>query len=147
VRTAVMLQTCLNTEMCASPLMRVGAAVQREELCFPLAFPVQPKAPMQEEEAEEAEVEAEEEEEAEAEEAEVEEEEEAEAEAASGATHATEAIVCMITAFGFICEAFQGPLPFHFSLPISCRVRWGKWLLCGPSFRMAGPPLACFSRE
>jgi len=55
VRTAVMLQTCLNTEMCASPLMRVGAAVQREELCFPLAFPVQPKAPMQEEEAEEAE--------------------------------------------------------------------------------------------
>jgi hypothetical protein len=51
-----MLQICqLNTEMCASPLMLVRAAVQREELCFPLAFPVQPKAPKQEEEEEEEE--------------------------------------------------------------------------------------------
>jgi hypothetical protein len=52
-RTIVMLQIYqLSTEMCASPLMRVCAAAVREELCFPLAFPVQPKAPKEEEQEE-----------------------------------------------------------------------------------------------
>ena len=33
--------------------MRVRAAVLREELCFPLAFPIQPKAPKEEEQEQE----------------------------------------------------------------------------------------------